>query len=74
MRKQVLLYGLLGGVLIAGLKAIEYRWLLVEHSVETTPSRGNSAGSSTPKAIRSSCGSRPTVNELVQRDGIAHFS
>jgi two-component system, NarL family, response regulator LiaR len=34
MRKHVLLYGLLGGVLIAGLKAIEYRWLLVEHSVE----------------------------------------
>jgi NarL family two-component system response regulator LiaR len=30
----VLLYGLLGGVLIAGLKAIEYRWLVVEHSVE----------------------------------------
>ena len=34
MRKHVLLYGLLGGVLIAGLKAIEYRWLVLEHSVE----------------------------------------
>lgn len=34
MRKQVLLYGVLGGSLIAGLKAIEYRWLMVEHSVE----------------------------------------
>jgi len=34
MRKHVLLYGLLGGVLIAGLKHIEYRWLVVEHSVE----------------------------------------
>jgi DNA-binding CsgD family transcriptional regulator len=34
MRKHVLLYGLLGGILIAGLKAIEYRWLVVEHSVE----------------------------------------
>ena len=34
IRKHVLLYGLLGGVLIAGLKAIEYRWLVVEHSVE----------------------------------------
>ncbi|HEV8123332.1 MAG TPA: response regulator transcription factor [Gemmatimonadales bacterium] len=34
MRKHVLLYGLLGGVLIAGLKLIEYRWLVVEHSVE----------------------------------------
>jgi NarL family two-component system response regulator LiaR len=34
MRKQVLLYGLLGGVLIAGLKLIEYRWLVLEHSVE----------------------------------------
>jgi NarL family two-component system response regulator LiaR len=34
MRKHVLLYGLLGGLLIAGLKAIEYRWLVVEHSVE----------------------------------------
>ncbi len=34
MRKHVLLYGLVGGILIAGLKAIEYRWLVVEHSVE----------------------------------------
>ncbi len=34
MRKHVLLYGLVGGVLIAGLKFIEYRWLVVEHSVE----------------------------------------
>jgi NarL family two-component system response regulator LiaR len=34
MRKHVLLYGLLGGALIAALKAVEYRWLLVEHSVE----------------------------------------
>jgi DNA-binding CsgD family transcriptional regulator len=32
MRKHVLLYGLLGGVLIAGLKLIEYRWLVVEYS------------------------------------------
>jgi DNA-binding CsgD family transcriptional regulator len=34
MGKHALLYGLVGGVLIAGLKAIEYRWLLVEHSIE----------------------------------------
>jgi hypothetical protein len=34
MRRHILLYGLLGGLLIAGLKVIEYRWLLVEHSVE----------------------------------------
>ena len=34
VRKHVLLYGLLGGGLIAGLKLIEYRWLVVEHSVE----------------------------------------
>jgi DNA-binding CsgD family transcriptional regulator len=34
MRRHVLLYGLLGGVLIAGLKAVEYRWLVVERSVE----------------------------------------
>lgn len=34
MRKHVLLFGLLGGLLIAGLKFIEYRWLVVEHSVE----------------------------------------
>ena len=34
MRKHVLLYGLIGGLLIAGLKLIEYRWLVVEHSVE----------------------------------------
>jgi NarL family two-component system response regulator LiaR len=34
MRKHVLIYGLLGGVLIAGLKLIEFRWLVVEYSVE----------------------------------------
>jgi NarL family two-component system response regulator LiaR len=34
MRKHVILYGLVGGVLIAVLKAIEYRWLVVEHSIE----------------------------------------
>ena len=34
MRKHVLLYGLLAGVLIAGLRVIEYRWLVLEHSVE----------------------------------------
>lgn len=34
MRKHILLYGVLAGVLIAGLKLIEYRWLVLEHSVE----------------------------------------
>ena len=34
MRKSVLLYGLLGGALIALLQAIEYRYLVVEHSLE----------------------------------------
>ena len=34
MWKHALLYGVVGGVLIAGLKAIEYRWLIVEHSFE----------------------------------------
>lgn len=34
MRRHVLLYGLLCGALIAGLKLIEYRWLVVEHSLE----------------------------------------
>ena len=34
MWKHVLLYGIVGGVLIAGLKAVEYRWLVVEHSLE----------------------------------------
>jgi NarL family two-component system response regulator LiaR len=34
MRGTVLLYGLLGGALIAALKLIEYRWLVVEHSLE----------------------------------------
>jgi DNA-binding CsgD family transcriptional regulator len=34
MKKVVLLYGLCGGVLIAGLKAAEYRFLVVEHSLE----------------------------------------
>ena len=34
MKKTVLLYGLLGGVLIAALKLVEYRFLVVEHSLE----------------------------------------
>ncbi|MDQ6828986.1 MAG: LuxR C-terminal-related transcriptional regulator [Gemmatimonadota bacterium] len=34
MKKHVLLYGLLCGVLIALLKLVEYRYLIVEHSVE----------------------------------------
>lgn len=32
--RPVLLYGVVGGVLIATLRAIEYRWLVLEHSVE----------------------------------------
>ena len=34
MKKTILLYGLLGGILVAGLKLIEYRFLVVEHSLE----------------------------------------
>jgi DNA-binding CsgD family transcriptional regulator len=34
MKKSILLYGVLGGVLIALLRLIEYRFLVVEHSVE----------------------------------------
>ncbi len=34
MRRFILLYGILGGLLIAALKLVEYRWLVVEHSVE----------------------------------------
>jgi two-component system, NarL family, response regulator LiaR len=34
VNRHILLYGLLGGLLIALLKAIEYRFLVVEYSVE----------------------------------------
>jgi DNA-binding CsgD family transcriptional regulator len=34
MRKTVLLHGLVGGVLIVGLKLVEYRYLVLEHSLE----------------------------------------
>ena len=34
MKKHVLLYGLLGGVLIAVLRFAEYRFLVLEHSLE----------------------------------------
>jgi NarL family two-component system response regulator LiaR len=34
VKKTVLLYGLLGGVLIAVLKLVEYRYLVLEHSLE----------------------------------------
>lgn len=33
MRRHVLLYGVLGGVLIAVLKFVEVRWLVLEHSL-----------------------------------------
>ena len=34
MKKTVLAYGILGGVLIAALQLIEYRFLVLEHSLE----------------------------------------
>lgn len=34
MKKTILLYGILGGVLIAALKWFEYRFLVLEHSLE----------------------------------------
>jgi DNA-binding CsgD family transcriptional regulator len=34
MRGHVLLYGLLGGALIVVLRLVEYRWLVLEHSLE----------------------------------------
>lgn len=34
MKKAVLLYGLAGGVMIAALKAVEYRFLVLDHSIE----------------------------------------
>jgi len=34
MKKHILIYGLCGGVLIALLKLVEYRFLVIEHSIE----------------------------------------
>ena len=34
MKKHILIYGLCGGLLIAALRLIEYRFLVVEHSME----------------------------------------
>ena len=34
MKKTIIIYGLLGGVLTAILKLVEYRYLVVEHSIE----------------------------------------
>jgi len=34
VKKQILIYGLLGGLLNAVLKLVEYRFLVVEHSIE----------------------------------------
>ena len=34
MKNTVLIYGLLGGVLVAVLKLVEYRFLVLEHSLE----------------------------------------
>jgi DNA-binding CsgD family transcriptional regulator len=34
MKKHILIYGLCGGLLIVVLKVVEYRFLVVEHSIE----------------------------------------
>ena len=34
MKRHVLIYGVIGGVLIAALKWTEYRFLVIEHSIE----------------------------------------
>jgi hypothetical protein len=34
MKRHVLIYGLVGGILIAVLKWTEYRFLVIEHSIE----------------------------------------
>jgi DNA-binding CsgD family transcriptional regulator len=34
VKKQILIYGLCGGLLIAVLRLVEYRFLVVEHSIE----------------------------------------
>lgn len=34
MKKTVLVYGILGGLLIVVLRLIEYRFLVIEHSLE----------------------------------------
>ena len=34
MKKHILIYGLLGGALVALLRMIEYRYLVLEHSIE----------------------------------------
>jgi len=33
MKRAVLLYGICGGLAIAGLRAVEYRFLVIEHSI-----------------------------------------
>ena len=34
MKRHILIYGIIGGILIAALKWTEYRFLVIEHSVE----------------------------------------
>ncbi|MBI5169115.1 MAG: response regulator transcription factor [Candidatus Eisenbacteria bacterium] len=34
MKRTILLYGLIGGALITALRLVEYRWLVLEHSLE----------------------------------------
>jgi hypothetical protein len=37
VKRTVLVYGVLGGALIAALKRIEYQFLVLEHSLEPLP-------------------------------------
>ena len=73
MKKTILLYGLLGGLLIAALKLVEYRYLVVDHSVEIYG--GIVAG------IFSALGiwlglklTRPRVHVVVKEVPVAHQS
>ena len=34
LSRHVITYGVIGGLAIAALRAIEYRWIVVEHSIE----------------------------------------
>lgn len=34
MKKHILIYGVVAGVLVVALRVIEYRWLVIDHSLE----------------------------------------
>jgi hypothetical protein len=75
MWRHILLYGVLAGVLVAALRGIEYRWLVIDHSLEiygglvaaifATVGSASSSRASRLKYVRCWCPRRPRSSAMM---------